>query len=334
MAAAASLGRKRVRLLLGVLAVILIYCGNALIFVSSTDQVAHAKWPVQPRANSHAEGDAAAAAPPATTLAPGQTLPADPLRDGQQPIHAPARHILLAGAAGAAAGAMAAGGGGGATQTQPLVTKDKVAAEGPKRFIAIRGERHSGTNWLRTLLNLNCGNHTNADDAFGWKHDFFSNPMQCDPTKGVWIVLLRSAADWLPAMALDTFEKRFYVGKESDNSSYRPDPAVTVATLMDVPFPGAENGSDFANAVDMRNRKYADWINTASICRNILVVSRGKQSAVARGMKYKFVPRSVAWSEEDWRVLQQRLDLTQEAAVGYTYDHPPAQAGKAAAASK
>lgn len=69
------------------------------------------------------------------------------------------------------------------TKTTPPIPRP------PIKLITIRGERHSGTGWLRTMIKNNCpdllnyipGYRDDADGIYGWKHSVFHDH-GCLPT--------------------------------------------------------------------------------------------------------------------------------------------------------
>lgn len=74
----------------------------------------------------------------------------------------------------------------------------------PLREIVIKGERHTGTNWLRSIIRANVSHVKLRNDSreFGWKHGFFPPDGWGRPLSEneVLVVITRDVFTWLPKM--------------------------------------------------------------------------------------------------------------------------------------
>lgn len=156
----------------------------------------------------------------------------------------------------------------------------------PKTYVTIRGTKHSGTAWLRTLLQDNFvlkrggpGQDELGPGHYGWKH----GPLQAEdherllhePSHAV-VVLLRGALSWLPKMVRQpyslSFESRFSAAtsmQERDSFSCNIRyPWVQRCSSADIgPAAVAHLGCQAgdlleaaANMVKMRDNKYRWWL--------------------------------------------------------------------------
>lgn len=210
----------------------------------------------------------------------------------------------------------------------------------------IRGERHSGTNWVRAMLEANCpslGHRLSAsldsDGAYGWKHG--PSPRNWSPdSKDAMIVLVRSAASWVPKM------KR--VAYNPDLDRYRKD---SLAHYMLRSFVDNYSKARFKSVVELRSSKYRDYGNLASRCKTNVFAVRYEDlvqsgatflfKALARHIsaclratfqpveKYTkfgamntgrpYVENIPVWTRSEWATLLALLDLNLEASLGYVY---------------
>lgn len=128
-------------------------------------------------------------------------------------------------------------------------------------IVTIRGERHSGTNWVRAVLEKNCGSLAHklgpaldSDGAWGWKHGFV--PASWTPqTKDVMVILLRSAATWLPKMRTTAYNT------DLDSRVRKTKGLVSYLALS---FVDNYSNRRFKGVLDLRTAKYADFRAVAS----------------------------------------------------------------------
>lgn len=84
------------------------------------------------------------------------------------------------------------------------------------RTVVFRGERHSGTNWVSSLVVKNCRQGTfwqplmgfgerkfTQGEALGWKHGLLD--VKKVSANHIVIIMLRDAASWLPRMQLEPY---------------------------------------------------------------------------------------------------------------------------------
>ena len=180
---------------------------------------------------------------------------------------------------------------------QKIKTTQSPTIKEPKKrknLIAIKGERHSGTNWLRQLIKSNCPevvfelekewkNVTktiigkdkkpfkitkieevttlDADGKYGWKHGLLnSNFSQQIEEQDLVIILFRNWTSWLPKMRLENYQ----IHKIPKNG-------LNWNSFLDAEFPPADNPSynshfqpleqKYSNAIAMRNAKYKNWLS-------------------------------------------------------------------------
>ena len=124
------------------------------------------------------------------------------------------------------------------------------------KLVSIRGERHSGTGWLRQMLSENCphlqwkikrGNkYIDADGKYGWKHAILNEPIESDD---LMIFVFRNIGTWIPRMRLNTYEKQ-------------PKNHLTMARFLNEAWePNLTfDTRNWKNIFEMRNVKYASWI--------------------------------------------------------------------------
>ena len=133
------------------------------------------------------------------------------------------------------------------------------------KLVTIRGERHSGTGWLRQMLSQNCpnlqwkvrqnkptNNHRNiphwvdADGKYGWKHAILDKPVD---EKDLVIFVFRNITSWIPRMRLKTYEtmpKSNLPMARFLHESWRPNLKL--------------DSHDWKNIFEMRTAKYKSWI--------------------------------------------------------------------------
>lgn len=210
----------------------------------------------------------------------------------------------------------------------------------------IRGERHSGTNWVRAMIETNCpslhhrlSQSLDSDGAYGWKHGM--SPDNFSPTsKDALIIVVRSAASWVPKM------KRVAYNGELD--MHRSN---TLSHYMRLTFVDNYSKTRYRNIVDLRSAKYRDYEALARRCPSNVVAVRYEDlvqdtaaflfkalsrhipacdassfKAVLSYAKFgataqnKHVEHVASWNKADWGILLSLLDGALEADLGYVYD--------------
>ncbi|KAJ8598809.1 hypothetical protein CTAYLR_008643 [Chrysophaeum taylorii] len=235
------------------------------------------------------------------------------------------------------------------TQTFESHRRQKADADMFGPIVTVRGERHSGTNWVRAMVSENCPTvphrlspYLDSDGAYGWKHG--GAPQNWSPdTKDAMIVLIRSAAAWLPKM------KRVAYNSELDA---RGRAAKSLSAYVRVPFVDNYDTRRYASVVDLRTAKYKDYRDLALRApRNVFAVRY--EDLVERGASYLFraieahlpacdarafvevksyakfgatnpskphVEHVPDWTQPDWNALLSRLDANLETDLGYVYE--------------
>lgn len=217
-------------------------------------------------------------------------------------------------------------------------------------LVTVRGERHSGTNWVRAMVDKNCGvGHRlapslDSDGVYGWKHGFVPDNWSPD-TLDAMVVLVRSAASWVPKM------KRSAYNQDLDR---RGKTARSLADYMRIAFVDNYGQRQFASVVDLRTAKYVNYRETARRCpKNVFAVRY--EDLVTHGAAFLFealgthLPACSAhpfvpidtytkfgassstqhvehvpnWSQQDWDALVQKLDVALETQLGYDYSANP-----------
>ena len=141
------------------------------------------------------------------------------------------------------------------TETTTISTTFSVPTRKVKKVI-IRGERHSGTNWFRSLLSKNCPSLTfkltkssDIDSKYGWKHAKLN--LTSIPEDELIVVITRDIKTWLPRLRLNTYEKVPASGlnmTEFLTSKWLPDLSVD---------------DHYRDVFHMRYEKYSNWYNYA-----------------------------------------------------------------------
>ena len=135
-------------------------------------------------------------------------------------------------------------------------------------LVSVRGERHSGTNWVRVMLNKNCPRMPHrlsatldCDGAYGWKHDLV--PAHFDARSGDrMVVVLRNAAQWLPKMKRTSYNAQLdKLGKKQ-----------SIKAFLETKFTDNYSGLKFEGVLAMRARKYAQYAERARTHANLIAV--------------------------------------------------------------
>ena len=202
----------------------------------------------------------------ASPVAPGAT---PPRRSPGATSGARRNATACARARGVAPGGLAAGPGADAwrrahgrdTYETHARRWDHGAAYGP--IVTIRGERHSGTNWLRVMVDKNCdvphhlSERLDSDGAYGWKHDFVPDGFD-GRSRDALVVVFRSAATWAPKM------KAIAYNQDLDGRAKR----LTLAQYVAAAF--AERGRTYAGVLAMRDAKYKQYRDVLRRCPNAI----------------------------------------------------------------
>uniref|UniRef100_A0A7S3K106 Apple domain-containing protein n=1 Tax=Aureoumbra lagunensis TaxID=44058 RepID=A0A7S3K106_9STRA len=228
-------------------------------------------------------------------------------------------------------------------------------------IVTIRGERHSGTNWVRALVNHNCKEllfhftpDLDADGVYAWKHGL--SPLNwSQDTKDIMIFILRSASSWLPKMRHTAY-----------NTELDRHRTTSLASFLEIAISDPNDREIFDNVLDMRTRKYKDYRDLTIRCPQSILAIRYEDllkdggAFVIKQLKQKlpfecgqlkegssnttFLPitnyakfgavspfqrgghDSVhTWSSSDWTAFLHHLDADLETDVGYRYS--PTSAG-------
>lgn len=165
------------------------------------------------------------------------------------------------------------------TEQRGPAPADSMPRVAPKTYVAIRGAKHSGTSWLRALLQDNFALESPGPGYYGWKHGALRpedhERLLRQPSHAV-VVLLRGALSWLPKMAKQpyslTFETVFTEatreGGRSSLSCMIRSPWVQKCSSTDIGSGAAAHlgckSDDLLemapNMVKMREAKYRWWL--------------------------------------------------------------------------
>ena len=219
------------------------------------------------------------------------------------------------------------------------------------RAISIRGERHCGTGWVRVMTNLNCASvrhywspNLDSDGLYGWKHDYLPESFSAR-SRDAMLVVYRNAAAWAPKMRKAAYSAPIE----------RVARAGGLAAFLGAPF--QEGGLSYAHILDLRTRKYAQYLDFGRTRPNVLGVryedllrdptflyahlarKLGFRDCLYRPAEFKYVrgyakyggvsqaaagnahaEKGATWPDADWAALTTRLDYGIEARLGYHYD--------------
>lgn len=213
--------------------------------------------------------------------------------------------------------------------------------------ISIRGERHSGTGWVRVMTTDNCRERhywspkLDSDGLYGWKHDFLPTTLSAESKDAV-VVVYRSAVPWVLKMRKTAYSAPIdRIGGAQ-------------ARFLSVAF--AERTVRFASVVELRSRKYAQYLGFGVSHKNVLGARYedltveptylfealaalsfdcnvgadfahvkgyakfgGAKAAGKGGAGHYTAPKNASWSSPDWLALVDRLDPKIERSLGYAY---------------
>jgi len=135
------------------------------------------------------------------------------------------------------------------------------------KLVAIKGERHSGTNLLRWILKKNCPkliwelqredeNGTNqtidADGKYGWKHGLMREDLAPDDFM---VFVTRDVRTWINRMRMKTYEKRPRGGRRFPMHHF----------LRTKWYPEIEPENQWENVIALRNSKYRNWLDFTNL---------------------------------------------------------------------
>lgn len=227
-----------------------------------------------------------------------------------------------------------------------------IGQRGAVKGITLRGERHTGTGWLRQLVNSNMPElewmlaaNLDMDGKYGWKHGLLDKPVEEDD---LLVVIFRDAISWLPKMRVENYEAQ-------------PRNNLPMGQFLRAKFKNKEklflpNGevadkSEWSNAMEMRTVKYkswydytnsherAEWVTYESLkqdqgksfiqylCNKYDMYCTAEFQAVTSYAKFLKVGSSTfqekkagKWEDEHLCMALGGLDLKFERAIGYKYE--------------
>jgi hypothetical protein len=157
-----------------------------------------------------------------------------------------------------------------------------------RREIVIKGERHTGTNWIRGIIRENVSSQSvkieQDSNDFGWKHGFlppegWGKPISNDE---VLVVITRDVFTWLPKMVSESYDpfmnrkrhegfSRFIRGKyggfcQPIDKRLRSSIQKQFCAKFKRTFFGLLDLEDFPaetadNLIKIRNQKYKQWLS-------------------------------------------------------------------------
>ena len=141
-----------------------------------------------------------------------------------------------------------------------------------KGEIILKGERHSGTNWIRRIILENLKGESNIEQEsnnFGWKHGFLAPIGWGEPLSEneILVVVTRDAFTWLPKMFRQPYDPIMAEKAKNGFSSFlragysaECQPARSLCQkyhLQASPHETAEN------IIQIRTQKYKQWLSDA-----------------------------------------------------------------------
>lgn len=215
------------------------------------------------------------------------------------------------------------------------------------RIISVRGERHCGTGWVRIMVSTNCPEvrhywtpSLDSDGLYGWKHDYVPESFDAR-SKDAIVIVFRSVVAWVPKMHHAAYSEPIQRLSRSSISAF-------------VSRPFAERGVKYDHLLDLRAKKYAQYLRFLGSHANVLgaryedlvleptflferlvadlampcihdpakfnyVRAYAKFGAVSANAK-SATTANRTWTEKDWTAVVSRLDLEVERNLGYAYD--------------
>ena len=137
--------------------------------------------------------------------------------------------------------------------------------------IVLKGERHSGTNWIRKIILQNIqGENTIVRDSkhFGWKHGFLPPVGCCEPLSEneILVIVTRDVFTWLPKMMNETYDPIMNGKRGEGFSSFIRAEYANVCQPADPMFckkykKKASPYETADNLVQIRTQKYKQWLS-------------------------------------------------------------------------
>jgi hypothetical protein len=137
--------------------------------------------------------------------------------------------------------------------------------------IVLKGERHSGTNWIRKIIWQNIqGENTILRDSkhFGWKHGFLPPVGCCEPLSEneILVIVTRDVFTWLPKMMNETYDPIMNGKRGEGFSSFIRAEYANVCQPADPMFckkykKKASPYETADNLVQIRTQKYKQWLS-------------------------------------------------------------------------
>jgi hypothetical protein len=122
--------------------------------------------------------------------------------------------------------------------------------------IVVKGERHSGTNWIRKIIwqNIQGENTIVRDSMHGWKHGFLPPMGCCEPLSEneILVIVTRDVFTWLPKMMEETYDP-IMNGKRGKGFS----------SFIRAKYEGKQSTPEKTadNLVQIRTQKYKQWLS-------------------------------------------------------------------------
>jgi hypothetical protein len=122
--------------------------------------------------------------------------------------------------------------------------------------IVLKGERHSGTNWIRKIIwqNIQGENTIVRDSMHGWKHGFLPPMGCCEPLSEneILVIVTRDVFTWLPKMMEETYDP-IMNGKRGKGFS----------SFIRAKYEGKQSTPEKTadNLVQIRTQKYKQWLS-------------------------------------------------------------------------
>jgi hypothetical protein len=155
------------------------------------------------------------------------------------------------------------------------------------RIISVRGERHSGTKLIRTLLNKNTPgfediNHKLAhvnmtmDTLYGWKHGFFQADFiqQVNPID-IFLIVTRDPFSWVLSMFINPYNMIFHANASDFRSflmgSYQSQNCEAPHFLKKCAFPMEEAENIIQVRIDSESRFTIHWYPVDRMIISILM---------------------------------------------------------------
>lgn len=220
-------------------------------------------------------------------------------------------------------------------------------------MISIRGERHTGTNWLRQIINQNCpglkwqiNESTDADGKYGWKHSILPDDFKLNETD-VMIFIYRDFKTWAPKMYQEPYAHVPFAKSK---------PKIDFSTFLTQHWDTREQLNDkhpehWDNLFNMRSEKYKSWMkfamkhpaNAIGVSYEDLVENQevfyriivdkfklhnrcnehfkkvSNYSKFGKMQRKKFIEKKFTWLATDLETTYSKLDRSLESSLGYLH---------------